>query len=142
MGSSGRYDEILHELDKIVADAEKYKAEDESRLAKITARNELESYAFQVKSSLGEDKLKDKLSEDERTSVVDKVDEVLNWVDENYGAEKEQFEEKRKELETIFNPIMQRIMSEGAQGAKVPMQTGNDDLPESNAQGPKIEEVD
>lgn len=130
------------EIDKIVADAEKYKAEDESRLAKITARNELESYAFQVKSSLGEDKLKDKLSEDERTSVVDKVDEVLNWVDENYSAEKEQFEEKRKELETVFNPIMQRIMSEGAQGAEVPMQTGNDDLPEGSAPGPTIEEVD
>jgi L1 cell adhesion molecule like protein len=130
------------EIDKIVADAEKYKAEDELRLAKITARNELESYAFQVKSSLGEDKLKDKLSEEERTSVVDKVDEVLNWVDENYSAEKEQFEEKRKELETVFNPIMQRIMSEGAQGAEVPMQTGNDDLPESGAPGPTIEEVD
>lgn len=144
------------EIEKIVADAEKYKSEDEARLAKITARNELESYAFQVKSSLGEEKLKEKLSEDERTTVENKVEEVLNWVDDNFGAKKEEFEEKRKELEELFNPIMQRIMSEGTQEGGMPaggmspggvpmggsMPGGEEVPPEESGPGPKIEEVD
>lgn len=128
------------EIDKIVADAEKYKAEDEARLGKITARNELESYAFQVKSSLGEEKLKEKLSEDERTTVENKVEEVLNWVDDNISAEKEEFDEKRKELEELFNPIMQRIMSEGAQAGGMP--GGGGIPPEASNPGPTVEEVD
>lgn len=132
------------EIDKIVADAEKYKAEDEARLAKITARNDLESYAFQVKNSLGEEKLKEKLSEDERTTVDNKIEEVLNWVDNNSSAEKNEFEEKRKELENLFNPIMQRIMSESTQTGNMPSsEVPMDSMPSGTSDpGPKIEEVD
>lgn len=134
------------EIDKIVADAEKYKAADEERLARITARNGLESYAFQVKSSLGEEKLKTALSEDDLRTAEDKVEEVLNWVDNNFNAERSEYDEKKKELEDVFKPIMEKVMSAGATapgGESTEMPMGGD-IPSSTdgGSGPKIEEVD
>merc|ERR1712146_487353 len=76
---------------------------------RVNARNSLEGYAYQVKNSLDDDKIKDKISEDDKETINEAVTETLDWLDENHGAEK-------KELEEVVNPIMKGLY-EGAGGA-------------------------
>ena len=71
------------EIEKMVADAEKFKAEDDSQLDRITAKNGLESYAYNMKSTVEDDKLKDKISEEDKQTILDKCKEVLDWLDHN-----------------------------------------------------------
>jgi len=49
------------EIERMVNDAEKYKAEDEKQKDKISAKNSLESYCFNMKSTVEDDKVKDKI---------------------------------------------------------------------------------
>ena len=93
----------------MVKEAEKYKAEDDKVKAKIEAKNQLEQYAYQVRNAMNEEKLKDKFSEDEKKKINEKADEILKWSNDNPQAAKEEYDAKVKELEAIFNPIMQRI---------------------------------
>ena len=67
----------------MVAEAEKYKAEDDAQRDRITAKNGLESYAYNVKSTVEDDKLKDKISEEDKQTILDKCKEVLDWLDGN-----------------------------------------------------------
>lgn len=66
------------EIEKMVADAEKYKADDEVQKERISAKNSLESYAFNMKQTIEDEKLKDKLSADDRKKIDDKCDEVIH----------------------------------------------------------------
>ena len=71
------------EIEKMVADAERYKAEDDSQLDRITAKNGLESYTYNIKQTMEDDKLKDKISPEDKQTVLDKCKEVLDWLDSN-----------------------------------------------------------
>ena len=134
------------EIEKMVNDAEKYKAEDEKQRERVDAKNQLESYAFQVKQSVEDDKLKGKISDDDKQAVVTKAKEVLDWLDDNQQAEKDEYEDKKKELESVANPVMTKLYQQG--GAAGGMPGG---FPGAVAQrpsgagdpsGPTIEEVD
>ena len=105
----------------MVNDAEKYKAEDEKQRERISCKNELESYAFNVKQSVEDEKLKDKISEEDKSLVLSKSSEVLSWLDNNQQAEKDEFEDKKKELEKVAMPIMSKLYEGGCGG----MPTGN-----------------
>merc|ERR1711941_189972 len=52
------------DIERMVNDAEKFKADDEAAKEKVSAKNELESYAYQVKQSVDDEKLKDKISDE------------------------------------------------------------------------------
>jgi len=71
------------EIEKMVRDAEKYKEEDDKQRDRLQAKNALESYAFNMKQTMEDDKLKDKISEDDRKAVLDKCNEVISWIDAN-----------------------------------------------------------
>merc|ERR1712177_91897 len=73
---------------------------------RISAKNGLESYCFNMKSTL----------EDEKKSILSKCDEALNWLDGNQLAEKEEFADKQKEVEAVCNPIIAKLY-QGAGGA-------------------------
>ena len=64
------------EIERMVNDAEKYKAEDETQKERIAAKNALESYAYNMKSTVEDDKLKDKISADDLKTITDKCNEV------------------------------------------------------------------
>ena len=92
------------EIERMLAEAEKYKAEDEAEATRIQAKNGLESYAYSLKNTLGEGKLQ--ISEDDKKKVEDKITEVISWLDNNQTAEKDEYESQQKELEAIANPII------------------------------------
>merc|ERR1712146_619221 len=91
------------EIKRMVEEAEKYAAEDEANKLRIEAKNGLENYAYQMKSTMGDEKLAGKLSDDDKASVNGKIDEVISWLESNQMAEKEEYEAKQKELEGVVN---------------------------------------
>ena len=106
------------DIDRLVKEAEKFKDEDNKVKDRIEAKNTLEQYCYQVRQALNEEKLKDKFSEDEKKQIETKVDEILKWTNDNPAASKEEYDAKVKEIEAIFNPIMQKIYQQqgGAPG--------------------------
>merc|ERR1711981_430611 len=65
------------EIEKMVSDAEKYKAEDEAVANRITAKNGLENYCFQMKNTLDDEKLKTHFPDEDKTVIQDTSAEGL-----------------------------------------------------------------
>eukprot|EP00055_Hartaetosiga_balthica_P018012 m.126826 g.126826 ORF g.126826 m.126826 type:complete len:639 (+) comp9438_c2_seq1:460-2376(+) len=128
------------EIDRMVSEAEKYKSEDDSIKEKIAAKNGLEQYAYSMKSTIEDDKVKDKISEDERKAVVAKCDEVLAWLDANQAAEKDEIEHQKKELESVCTPVVTKLYQQG--GMPDMGQAQQPSAPSDNHTGPTIDEVD
>merc|ERR1719261_1220270 len=97
------------EIERLVQEAERYKAEDEANRARVEAKNGLENYAFQIRNSINDEKLAGKVSEEDKTKINDAVQSTTSWLDANQNAEKEEFEAKQKELEGICLPILQSL---------------------------------
>ena len=97
------------DIERMVAEAEKYKADDEGVKAKIEAKNSLENYCFNVRNSINDEKVKDKLEAADRTKIEGLVTETLAWLESNSGAEKEEFEEKQKSVEKEIMPLMSKL---------------------------------
>lgn len=104
------------EIERMVKDAEKYKDEDDKQRDRLQAKNALEGYAFGMKSTVEDDKLKDKISAEDKQTVLDKCSEAIRWIDSNQLADKEEFEHKQKELEKVCMPIVTKLY-QGAGGA-------------------------
>merc|ERR1711981_665533 len=103
------------DIERMVNDAETFKAEDEKQKERISAKNNLESYCFNMKTTIEDEKVKDKLEEDEKKKIVDKCDEMIKWLDANQLAEVEEFNDKQKEVEALCNPIITKLY-QGAGG--------------------------
>jgi len=97
------------EIERMVEEAERYKAEDDANRERVNAKNGLENYAYNLKNSLDDEKLKGKFSEEDRSALMAKIDDTLQWIDSNQASQKEEFEEKQKELEGAANPIMAKL---------------------------------
>ena len=109
------------DIDRLVKEAEKFKDEDNKVKERIEAKNGLEQYCYQVRQTINDAKLKDKFSEDEKKQIEGKVDEVLKWVNDNPAAAKDEYDSKMKEIEGIFNPIMQKVYQQaGGQPGGMP----------------------
>ncbi|KAJ5364622.1 Heat shock 70 kDa protein [Penicillium cataractarum] len=102
------------EIERMLAEAEKYKAEDEAEAGRIQAKNGLESYAYSLKNTLSEGKLQ--ISDEDKKKVEEKIDEVISWLDNNQTAEKDEYESQQKELEGVANPIISAAYGGAAPG--------------------------
>ena len=119
------------DIEKHRKEAEDFKEDDERKAAEVTSRNELENYCYTLKKSLDEDNIKDKISEEDKNSILEQVDEKLAWLDEVQQETKDTYENKKKEIEAVANPIMTKLYNQGA--------SNEEDL---NNNGPNVEEVD
>lgn len=95
----------------------RYRNEDEKQKERVTARNQLESYTFSVKQA-AED-AGNKLTEADKNSVIEKAKTILTWLETNTLAEKEEFEEKLKEIQKECTPIMTKLHQAGGKGPTV-----------------------
>jgi L1 cell adhesion molecule like protein len=140
------------EIERMVNDAEKFKAEDDKQKDRVSAKNELESYCFNMKTTLDDDKIKDKISEDDMKTITDKCDEAIKWLDANQLAEIEEFKDKQKEVEGVCNPIITKLYQAGGMpegmpdmggmGGGMPGGAGGAAPGGAGGAGPTIEEVD
>lgn len=106
------------EIEKMVSDAEKFKGEDDKMKARVEAKNALENYCYSMKNTLVDEKLKEKFSDEDKKVIEDGCADGLQWLEGSEGKEAPEFEEKQKELEAKFNPIMMKVYQEagGAPG--------------------------
>jgi heat shock protein 1/8 len=120
------------EIERLVEEASRFEAEDKAKFSKVEARNSLESYLYNARNSLQEEKVKEKLGSEAETALED-IDEGLRWLESNQDEEKEVYENKQKEVENRVKPTFMKLYQDAAK----------DFQPEgsSNA-GPKVEEVD
>merc|ERR1712013_604212 len=128
------------DIERMVNDAEKFKAEDEVQKERIAAKNGLESYCFNMKATIDDEKVKDKISEADKKAINDKCDEAIKWLDGNQLGEKEEFVDKQKEVEAVCSPIVTKLY-QGAGGAPGGM-PGAGSGATGKGEGPTIEEVD
>ncbi|GER48516.1 heat shock 70 kDa protein, partial [Striga asiatica] len=133
------------EIEKMVQEAERYKAEDEAVKKKVEAKNALENYAYNMRNTVKDEKIGSKLGSEKQT-IEKAVDETIEWLDRNQLAEVEEFEDKLKELENLCNPIISKMYAGGdvpPSGAEMPGAGGYGGNAGGGATGagPKIEEA-
>ncbi|XP_067019181.1 heat shock cognate 71 kDa protein-like [Acropora muricata] len=129
------------DIDRMLREAERYKADDDAQRDKIQAKNSLESYAYHMKSTMEDNKVKDKISEGDKKLITDKCNEVVSWLDTQPDASKEEYERRQKELESICNPIITKLY-QSAGGAPEGAPPGGGATTTESSGGPTIEEVD
>ncbi|XP_029049334.1 heat shock 70 kDa protein cognate 4-like [Osmia bicornis bicornis] len=140
------------DIERMVNEAEQYRNEDEQQRERIIAKNALESYCFNMKSTMEDEKIKDKIDPSDKEKVLNKCNEVISWLDRNQLAEKEEFVDKQKELESVCSPIVAKLYQGaggapggfpgGAPGAGFPGAPGGGATGGGAGGGPTIEEVD
>merc|ERR1712181_60921 len=117
MGTNDKVIPSKEDIEKMVNEAEKYKAEDEKQRDRISAKNGLESYCFNMKSTMDEEKVKSAISDSDKKKIEEKCDECIKWLDANQMGEKDEYEDKQKEVEAVCNPIIQSLYSGAGGGA-------------------------
>ena len=78
------------EIERMLADAEKYKEEDEAEAGRIQAKNGLESYAYSLKNTVSDPKVEEKLSSEDKEALTSAIEKTVSWIDENQTATKEE----------------------------------------------------
>ncbi|KAK3763332.1 hypothetical protein RRG08_021153 [Elysia crispata] len=99
------------EIDKMLADAEKYKVEDEKQRQRLEAKNKLETYVYAVKQAV--DEAGTKLSATDRDTVLKACTDTISWLDSNTLAEKEELEDRLKQVQQACSTIMSKLWGSG-----------------------------
>ena len=128
------------EVEKMIAEAEKYKEEDDKNASRIEAKSKLENYCYSVKNSMEDEKLKDKIEESDKATIIQTIEDTLKWMDSNQSEEKEVYDSKYTEVEQIFTPIMSKIYQQTAPQGGMP--GGMPVPPEEPEDNIEISEVD
>jgi heat shock protein 5 len=98
------------EIARMVREAEEFEEEDKKVKGRVEARNSLESLAYNFRNQIkDEEKLANKLDDDEKATIEEAIKEVIDWLDENPSAEKEDYEEKQKQFQDKVNPIISKV---------------------------------
>ena len=106
------------EIEQMIADSEKYADEDKAIKEKIDAKNSFENYIYAMKNQIEDkEKLAEKLSEEDKSTIKDAITDAQDWLNANVDAEKDDFEDKLKELQTTCDPIISKVyQAAGGQG--------------------------
>ena len=92
----------VDDIERMVANADIFRTDDNQQRQRVVAKNLLESYAFDVKDKL---RMERNLTE-QQLRVIEKCDQVIKWLDQNQYADKEEFDYQINELEKVCSPVM------------------------------------
>ncbi len=131
------------DIDKMLADAEKFKEEDEKLRATIESRNGLENYVYQMKSSLTDEKIVSLLDSEMKDDLLKAVDEKISWLDNNSNASKEEYDSIMSEIQEKMKPLQEKMMANmqgmGQTDENIPKSTPSD---ETTHGSPKVVDID
>ncbi|EFC38957.1 hypothetical protein NAEGRDRAFT_73252 [Naegleria gruberi] len=134
------------EIEEMVKKAKEMEQFDKELKEKIDAKNQLEAYAYQMKSTADDPNLSGKLSDADKNTIKKTCEEVINWLDNNSTYSKDDIEKKRKELEGKCAPIVSKLYQQGAgqpeftpNGANF---TSSGNTSSGSESKPKFEDVD
>ncbi|XP_048623001.1 heat shock 70 kDa protein BIP3-like [Brassica napus] len=114
------------EIDEMIREAEEFAEEDRIAKEKIDAKNKLETYVYNMKSSL--EKLAEKISDEDKEKMEEVLKEALEWLEENVNAEKDDYEEKLKEVESVCNPVIKSVYEKTSGESEEDEEVGDDEL--------------
>jgi heat shock protein 1/8 len=123
------------EIERLVKESEQYAAEDKTRMERVEAKNQLETYLYNTRNAVREDKVKETLGADTVKEVDDWVQEGLQWLDSNPDEQKTVYEEKQKYYEDKIRPVMMKLYQDSGMASDP-----SSSAPSSN--GPSVDEVD
>lgn len=108
------------EIEKMIADAEKFADEDKAIKERIDAKHALQNYILTMRNTIEDkDKLADKLEEDDKSTIQDAITEAEDWLNSNDDADKDALSEQLKDLQKVCDPIIASIYnSQGYQGGE------------------------
>jgi len=122
---SGKHEEVRitsdkgrlsqEEIDRMLKEAETFAEQDKKVKETVQAKNELENFAYQVKSQAKDDKVKERLSADDIKTLESAAAEAVEWLEHHAGAAKEELEERKQQLEKTVQPIFAKLQG-GAGG--------------------------
>ena len=98
------------EIEKMIQDAEKFADEDKAIKERIDAKHALQNYIYTMRNTIEDkDKLAEKLSSDDKSTIQDIVTETEDWLNSNEDADKDAFNEQMKAMQAICDPIIASI---------------------------------
>jgi len=107
------------EIERMIKESEKFADEDKKIKERVEAKNELESYVYSLKNQIADkEKLGGKLSDEEKSTINDAVEEKIKWLEGNGEAEVEDFKAQKKELEEVVHPIMSKFYQKDGAGSE------------------------
>jgi heat shock protein 1/8 len=123
------------DIERLVQEAEKNAASDKASMERVEARNGLETYLYNTRNAVREDKVKETLGADTVKEVEGWVQEGIQWLEAHGEEEKEAYDTKQKEYEAKIRPIMTKLYQEAGSPGQGTESTGQ-------SQGPSVDEVD
>ncbi|KAK7440063.1 ATPase with role in protein import into the ER [Stygiomarasmius scandens] len=103
------------EIDRMVAEAEKFAAEDEVQRKRIEALNSLSSFVYGLRTQVNDEEgMGGKISDEDKKTILATIKEATEWIDDNsQSASVEDLEEKLAEIQGVVNPITAKLYSGG-----------------------------
>ena len=101
------------EIERMVQEAEEFAEEDKLEKDRIDAKNDLETWLFNNKSDLN-DKYKSSMEEDDRETALEAVQDAIKWLEDNKDADKEDFTDKKAEVEEVIKPLIDAVKASGS----------------------------
>ena len=130
------------DIDKMVKEAEEFKEQDEKFIKRVEAKNQIESVIFGAEQSLENENLASKFSEEEKSSIKQKVNEIRDWLDYSDSYTFEEYEEKTKEFQSFYNPIITKVYQDSQTSQPENDNEDNNDNKDDNDSEPPVDEID
>jgi L1 cell adhesion molecule like protein len=131
------------DIERMVSEASSFEAEDKQRMEVVEARNSLESYIYNVRNSLNDEKTREKLGAEMCDTNLDKTKVYISWLESNTMGSKSDYEEQKKKAEEDFQPFFMKLYATDENMKGTASTQDNNGMPsEGMPSGPKIEEVD
>ncbi|PAN45430.1 hypothetical protein PAHAL_9G118200 [Panicum hallii] len=110
------------EIDRMVREAEEFAEEDRRVRERVDARNRLENYVYRMRSTVKDGGgVAGNIGEEDRERMEAALAEALEWLEEQDGggrtAEKEDYEEKLREVEEVCGPVIKQVYEKSGGGA-------------------------
>jgi len=117
------------QIEKMVADAERFADQDKAARRRVEAKSEFENYIYNVRNTIqDEEKVGDKLSAEDKETITEKVKEQMDWLEEAGNVDPEEFADRQKEFEKVVNPIFTKLYQAG--GGHDDSDSSSDDIPD------------
>ncbi|XP_047517652.1 heat shock protein 68-like [Pieris napi] len=125
----GRLNKV--EIDKMLHDAERFKADDDAIRERVEIRNQLESYLFGCKAAV--ENAGNRLTESEKNEVITECANQLKWMDSHPDASTSELQEQLKAVQAVCQSAMMKLHN---------IAGGPSCARSARSGGPRVEELD